>query len=266
MAPLTPKAPLKPIVLHGMLSAPNPYKVLLFVRALNLPYTLSPLGHADVKSPTYLSLNPNGRMPTIHDPNTNLTISESGAIVDYLVSTYDTEKKLSFEFGTKEHWQAMQWLHFQMSGQGPYFGQAFWFLNYHHEKVDSAIQRYVNEVKRVCGVLEGWLAGTLGAAIEGDGNGDANAKGEERKWLVGDKCSFADLAWLPWHGALKMIIEGAGGEGVVFEQEKEFPRMHEWMQRMREVEGVKEAEKMRDEARAKMLAEKAKAEKENGKE
>lgn len=61
----------------------------------------------------------------IVDPNTNLTLWESGAIVQYLVDVYDTEKKLTYDALNEKH-LLNQWLHFQVSGQGPYFGQAGW--------------------------------------------------------------------------------------------------------------------------------------------
>ena len=60
------------------------------------------------------------------DPNTNLTLWESGAIIQYLEEVYDTEKKLTYDSLT-ERQLLNQYLHFQMSGQGPYFGQAGWY-------------------------------------------------------------------------------------------------------------------------------------------
>jgi glutathione S-transferase len=54
-----------------------------------------------------------------------LTLWESGAILQYLEDVYDTEKKLTYT-SLKEKHLLNQWLHFQMSGQGPYFGQAGW--------------------------------------------------------------------------------------------------------------------------------------------
>jgi glutathione S-transferase len=39
----------------------------------------------------------------------------------YLIEKYDTEKKLSFE-SFESNALAKQYLMFQMSGQGPYFG------------------------------------------------------------------------------------------------------------------------------------------------
>jgi glutathione S-transferase len=71
---------------------------------------------SDLKAEPYVSLNPNGRVPTIVDPNTNITLWESGAIIEYLVDTYDNENKLTYAtFPEKYH--VKQFLYFQMSGQ-----------------------------------------------------------------------------------------------------------------------------------------------------
>jgi glutathione S-transferase len=65
------------------------------------------------------------RNTAIQDPNTDLTLWESGAILQYLVKHYDPEKRLSYET-FKEQELCIQWLMFQVSGQGPYFGQCTW--------------------------------------------------------------------------------------------------------------------------------------------
>jgi glutathione S-transferase len=118
------------------------------------------------KSEEFTKLNPNGRVPAIHDPNTGLTLWESGAIVEYLVETYDKENKLTYT-SFPEKYQLKQYLHFQMSGQGPYYGQLVWFSMRHHEKIESAVTRYEEQVWRVISVLDKILEG--------------------REYLVGDK-------------------------------------------------------------------------------
>ena len=60
----------------------------------------------------------------------------------------------------------------------PYFGQAGWFKLFHPEKVPSALERYQKEILRVWGVLESVLS--------------------EREWLVGDKCTIADLSFIAY--------------------------------------------------------------------
>ena len=106
----------------------------------------------------------------------NLHTRESDAIIAYLVDTYDTERKISAA-DTKEKYEELQWLFFQASGQGPYFGQAVWFSVFHPEKIPSAIERYQNEIKRVFSVLESVLS--------------------KREWLVGNKVSIADISFIP---------------------------------------------------------------------
>jgi glutathione S-transferase len=103
---------LKPITIYGK-HGPNPPKVRMLAEELGLAYDLKDVQFADVKKPEFLAVNPNGRMPAIHDPNTDLTLWESGAIIEYLIEKYDTERKVSFEPGSKEAYLAKQWLFYQ---------------------------------------------------------------------------------------------------------------------------------------------------------
>ncbi|KAE8383066.1 glutathione S-transferase [Aspergillus bertholletiae] len=216
--------PLKTLTLHGHRPSPNPVKVLILLNELSLPYTIDPIPFSEVKSPAFLAVNPNGRVPALHDPNTGLTIWESGAIIEYLVDRYDTARRISFEPGTPDFYLAKQWLHFQMSGQGPYYGQMSWFIKFHTEKVPSAIERYVKEVNRVTSVLEGWLE------KQAVGSG---AEGSDGPWLVGGKMSYVDLAFVPWQRLPPLFV---GAED--FDPEK-FPFVKAWLGRMLEREGVK---------------------------
>jgi glutathione S-transferase len=93
-----------------------------------------------------------------------------------------------------------------------------WFTHYHPEKIPSARQRYVAEVQRVIMVLDKWLKdnGTL--------------------YLVGDKCTYADLAFITWCDKVKDIDT----EGVFDVQEKH-GAYHEWLLRLKERPAVKKA-------------------------
>jgi glutathione S-transferase len=201
----------------------------MLLEELRLPYTHMPIDFKDVKSPSYLSINPNGRLPAIHDPNTGLTLWESGAILEYLAERYDTDRRLSFAPGTNEAYLAKQWLFFQASGQGPYFGQATWFKMYHHEKVPSAFERYVGEVKRVSGVLEGYLGGLKEKMKEDE---DGGREGSDGPWLVGGKMTYADIGFIPWYCWMEWFLE---------EEEfslGEYPVVKDWLDRMRAREAV----------------------------
>lgn len=116
------------------------------------------MAHDEVKKEPYTKINPNGRTPSIVDPNTGITLWESGAILEYLVEEYDKEGKLTFTT-SPEKYHLKQYLHFQMSGQGPYFGQTVWFRKFHPEPLPSAKKRYDEQLVRVVEVLDGILKG-----------------------------------------------------------------------------------------------------------
>ncbi|KAI9640844.1 glutathione S- transferase, nitrogen catabolite repression regulator [Ciborinia camelliae] len=200
--------PPKPILVWVTPPGPNSWKVVLLLEELGLNYEIKSFSFADVKKKPFTDVNPNGRVPAIEDPNTGLTLWESGAIFQYVIELYDTEHRLSYE-GMKERHLCSQWLHFQMSGQGPYYGQASWFQHLHPEKIPSAIDRYFNEINRVNGVLEGVLAK------------------KESQWLVGDKMTFADLAFMPWNFRLSEVMSRSWDE--VWEG---LPNVRAWHERM----------------------------------
>jgi glutathione S-transferase len=212
---------IKPITIYGK-HGPNPPKVRMLCDELAIPYELIDTQFSEIKQPPFLAINPNGRMPAIHDPNTNLTLWESGAILEYLAETYDTSRKLSFAPGSNDAYLAKQWLFFQASGQGPYYGQAVWFTKYHPEQVQSAKERYYREIERVTGVLEMHLSG--------------QEKGADGPWLVGGKFSYADLAFVPWQVMLGMMPEGT------VELEK-YTVVKDWLERLVKREAIGEVVK-----------------------
>lgn len=173
---------LQPITLYGHGGTPNPVKVAIILEELGLPYKTVNLDTPDLKKEPFTKINPNGRVPAIEDPNTGITLWESGAIIQYLIETYDKDGKLSYS-SSPEKFQLIQWLMFQVSGQGPYFGQAAWFHFFHPEKLPSAQERYLKEIERVTGVLDGWL--------------------QSHEYLVGDKVTYADLSFVPYAGLVR---------------------------------------------------------------
>ncbi|KAL7267823.1 hypothetical protein RUND412_009575 [Rhizina undulata] len=225
----------KPFTLFSHGSGPNPWKVAIILEALGLEYHSEYLtfGASDVtllskrvlkgdmKQEPFITINPNGRVPALIDHNNNdYAIFESGAIVLYLVEKYDTEHTISFKT-LEEKGQAWQWLMLQMSGQGPYYGQAFWFSNYHSEKIPSAIERYVNEINRHLSILEAYFA-----------------SGESKQWLVSNTLSYADLSFIPWNWAMARIPQLEGWE-------KKYPLVADWNKRLNDIPYVKAAKEKR---------------------
>ncbi|KAI9643611.1 hypothetical protein NHQ30_008233 [Ciborinia camelliae] len=213
----------KPIKIYSHAFGPNSWKINILLDELNIPYELEFKDNTTVKEPEYTAINPNGRAPAIIDPNTNITLWESGAIIKYIVDTYDKENKISINTFPEKH-QLDQWLFFQTSGQGPYFGQALWFAYFHPEKnLTSAIDRYTNEIKRVSKVLDTALT--------------------NKEYLVGDRVTYADLAFVPWYWGVAGLEPAC--PGLLKGLREELPNFGPWLARLEERESVKKAVEMR---------------------
>jgi GSH-dependent disulfide-bond oxidoreductase len=154
-------------------ATPNGYKVSVALEEMDLPYVVHPvsLTAGEQKSPEFLALNPNGRIPVIVDDG--FPVFESGAILLYLAEK--TGKLMPQDPHGKS--RVTQWLMFQMGGIGPMMGQANVFYRYFPERIQPAIDRYHGEVKRLFGVIDRHLA--------------------ENEWLAGDY-SIADIANWCW--------------------------------------------------------------------
>jgi glutathione S-transferase len=103
-------------------------------------------------------------------------------------------------------------------GQGPYYGQATWFARFHPERLPSATTRYLDEIVRVIGVIE------LGL--------ERNESG----WLVGSKCTVADLSFRTWAAVGEGLLREVGRfDGI----EQKYPLYTAWLKAMDQFEGVK---------------------------
>ena len=163
------------------LNTPNGVKVSIMLEEIGLPYEahLVDIGENESWTPEFLSLNPNGKIPAILDPDgpggKPLALFESGAILVYLAEK--TGKLLSPDPATR--YQTLQWVMFQMAAIGPMFGQVGFFHKYAGRAFEDKrpLERYVAESKRLLGVLENRLEG--------------------RDWIM-DDYSIADVATLGW--------------------------------------------------------------------
>jgi GST-like protein len=184
---------------------PNGHKITLFLEEAGLEYRIKPvnIGAGDQFRPDYLKIAPNNRMPAIidHDPadgGAPISIFESGAILLYLAEK--TGKFLGEDLRSRT--ETIQWLMWQVSGLGPMAGQNGHFNVYAPEKIDYAINRYVNETNRLYGVL--------------------NRRLEGRDFITGTY-SIADIATYPWivpHEAHKQNLD-------------DFPHLKRWFEQVK---------------------------------
>ena len=137
-------------------ATPNGHKVSIALEELNLPYTLQVLNlsQGEQKTPAFLAINPNGRIPAIVDRSEeDFAVFESGACLIYLAEK--TGHLMPRD--VKGRSRVLQWLMFQMGGIGPMMGQANVFFRYFPEKLQPAIDRYQGESRRLFAVLDAHL-------------------------------------------------------------------------------------------------------------
>lgn len=160
---------------------PNGHKITLFLEEAGLPFTIRRvnIGKGEQFDPAFLAIAPNNRIPAIvdHAPADGgdpISLFESGAILLYLA-----EKTGQFiPADLRGRAVVLEWLFWQMAGLGPMLGQNHHFSVYAPEKIPYAIERYVNETRRLYGVLDRRLEG--------------------REFIAGSEYTIADMACYPW--------------------------------------------------------------------
>lgn len=192
------------------LPTPNGVKVSIMLEETGLPYEVHKIDFAqdDQKSPAFLSLNPNGKIPAIVDPDgpggQPFGLFESGAILLYLADK--TGRFVPIDPAAR--WRAIQWLMFQMGGVGPMFGQVGFFHKFAGKDYEDKRprDRYVAEAARLLGVMDAALAG--------------------RTWFLGDDYSIADISMIGWVNGLTGFY--GAGDLVGFER---FGNVRAWFDR-----------------------------------
>ncbi|KAI0080730.1 glutathione S-transferase C-terminal-like protein [Panus rudis PR-1116 ss-1] len=180
----------KPFLLYSW-PTPNGKKVTAFLEELKGAYPGVDYDDERIdiskniqKEDWFIKLNPNGRIPVLVDRSrNNFVVFETAAILLYLQQHYDKDNKFGFHRDNEadDYSVMLQWIFFAHGGVGPMQGQANHFNKFAPEKIPYAIKRYVDETKRLYGVL--------------------NIRLTDRDWLAGPgrgKYSIADINVLPW--------------------------------------------------------------------
>ncbi len=161
---------------------PNGVKVSIALEEVGLayePHTIDILKNETAR-PEFKSLNPNGKIPAIIDPDgpggTPFGLFESGAILLYLAD----KTRMLIPTDAARRYEAIQWVFFQMASVGPMFGQLGYFHKFAGRDIADKrpLERYRDESKRLLGVLETRLDG--------------------RSWIMGDDYTIADISLLGW--------------------------------------------------------------------
>jgi GSH-dependent disulfide-bond oxidoreductase len=161
---------------------PNGVKVSIALEEMGLPYEAHAIdiGKNESWTPEFLSLNPNGKIPAIIDPDgpggAPLGLFESGAILLYLAE----KTGMLLPKDAARRYETIQWVFFQMAAVGPMFGQVGYFHKFAGREIEDKrpLERYRAESQRLLGVLETRLDG--------------------RRWIMGDDYTIADISLLGW--------------------------------------------------------------------
>ena len=185
-----------PLQLYS-LGTPNGVKVTIMLEELlalghkgaEYDAWLINIGEGDQFGSGFVAANPNSKIPALVDRSgpTPIRVFESAAILLYLAEKFGAF--LPTEAGARA--ECFSWLFWQM-GSAPYLGGGFGhFYAYAPEKIEYAIDRFAMEVKRQLDVLDRRLAQT--------------------EYIAGSAYTIADMAIVPWYGALaKGSLYGAG--------------------------------------------------------
>jgi len=192
------------------LPTPNGVKASIMLEEIGLPYEphLVDIMKNESWTPEFLSLNPNGKIPAIIDPNgpdgKPLGLFESGAILIYLADK--TGKLIPSDAAGR--YETMQWVFFQMASIGPMFGQLGFFHKFAGKDIEDKrpLNRYRDESKRLVGVMNTRLTG--------------------REWIMGDQYTIADISMLGW---VRNLVGFYGAREIV--EFDSFPNVVSWLER-----------------------------------
>ena len=190
------------------INSPNGVKVSIMLEEIGLPYEPHLVLISDNESwtPEFLSLNPNGKIPAIIDPNgpdgEPLALFESGAILTYLA-----DKSGQFLPSGARRYETLQWVFWQVGHVGPFFGQVGFFHKFagRHFEDKRPLQRFANESKRLLKFLDERLVG--------------------REWVM-DEYTIADISLLGWVRNLIGFYDAAEVVGYA-----EFKNVQAWLER-----------------------------------
>jgi GST-like protein len=131
-------------------TTPNGRKIPIMLEELGIPYTIETvnIGEGEQFKPAFLAISPNNKIPAIVDADADgrtVAVFESGAILTYLA---EKTGRLLPASGP-ERYKVLEWLHWQIGGLGPMFGQLGFFELRAKEKSELASKHFLDEAERL---------------------------------------------------------------------------------------------------------------------
>jgi glutathione S-transferase len=147
-------------------------RVVWLLEELSLPYELVRVAFQPPATKFFVQQTPSGKIPTLEDGN--VTMSESGAIVEYVLERYGAGK-LAPPIGSPQRAEYLQWLHFAESTAFPPLGIVVWLVLYRGNAPDEA--KLVADARERAAAGFDYLERNIGA----------------RTYLLGDDFCAADI-------------------------------------------------------------------------
>lgn len=190
---------------------------MLELLGLKPEYKRIDITKGEQSSEEYLKITPYAKVPAITDvdPNTGdkINIFESGALLQFIASKYDTDFKYHYPQDHPLYWEQQKWFFFSTSSISPRQGELSFYLNFASKQEPFAIERANIEAKKVYKTLEARL-------IENNG------------WLVGDKLNIAEISAFPFVRRYDF---------VKINLENEFPNVYAWVSKLKKIDGLERA-------------------------
>jgi len=175
------------------------------------------IGGGDQFTSGFVEVNPNSKIPAALDKDgpggSPIRLFESASIVLYLAEKY--KRFIPDDFRLKT--EAMNWIFWQMGGQGPMTGNFGHFMAFAPaDKIEArnyGVSRYGMEVQRLCSVLDRHLDG--------------------KHYIVGEEYTIADMIIFPWYHAIHTVYKQTLGiDAAEFLSLDNYSNLNAWASRV----------------------------------
>lgn len=194
-------------------------RIIWLLEELELDYELVKYEREDTRlAPDSLKhIHPLGKAPILQDEadGTQLTIAESGAIIEYILHRYDTSKRFSPDMTGSQEWiDYLFWLHFSEGSAMPPL-----LLNLIFNAIPDRSPTLIKPIAKGISkkVMQSFVQPNLNRH-----NSLIEDTLSQHAWFAGDKLTGADIQ-------MSFIIEAIKARGGL----NQYPHMSQWLDKVR---------------------------------